>query len=735
MTIFKDKTLRQKLTALTMVCSILALATTAVALGAYEWFFYRKTLVSHLTTLSSLTARNSSAALAFANSEDAMRVLSALAAEPVVTGAALYDTSGNPFALYRRPDVNAAIPEVAPVDGQVQRGSDLAIALPVAEAKRFGTLLVCADLSALTDRIGAYLLVLLGTTAMSGLLAFLLTGRLAQRIVAPVHALVGAALAVRTKADYSIRVPKVETDELGTLTDAFNDMLARVQQNETDLYRNAERLRLALESAKIGTWDWNLVRDEVVWSDRNYEIFGVEPGTPITSEVFYAQVHPDDRPRVKSAIENAMQTARDFSAEFRLAQPERPPHYVAARGLFLKSPQGELQRAVGVTIDVTERRGAELRVIESEVRFRAVAERAPALIWSCDQALKRDYFNKTWLSFTGRPLEKELGDGWRQDVPDADITRWKEMVGAAAALRDPYSIEYRLRRADGALRWVIETGSPRQSADGSFAGYLGSCIDITARKENEAELEAHVRMRTHELQVANQELESFSYSVSHDLRSPVRAIQGFTEIAVEELQAGNLESALERLGRVTRAAERMNKLIDAFISMAGISRAEIKLDEVDLSRLAEEVVAFLRAANPERQVEVVVAPGIACTGDERLLRIALENLLSNAWKFTSKQDAARIEFGEMEKEGARVFFVRDNGAGFDAALAHKLFRAFERLHSGAQFEGLGVGLSTVQRVIDKHRGRIWAESAEGRGATFYFTVPEPPAKSASVAAA
>jgi len=726
MSLFHNASLRRKLIWLTMICSVVALLTTAIALGTYEWIFYRRALVSHLETTSVITARNSAAALAFANQDDADRVLATLDAEPAIAAAALYDSAGKRFAAYRRPPFVAVVPEFAPADGLVRDGSELDLVVPVAAAQRFGTLLVHADLGAATERFVAYAAVLLVTTAVSGLLAFLLTGWLSNRIVAPVRALVRAAEGVQTAGDYTARVPKTEQDELGTLTDAFNDMLERVRQNEGALQRNAERLRLAIESAKIGTWDWNFVRDEIQWSGRTHEIFGVAAGTPINQEGLFSLVHPDDRARVRAAVEAAVDTSEDFAVEFRLARAERLPRHVAMRGLFLKSSAGDPLRAAGVVIDISERRAAEQRITESEARFRVVAERAPAMIWSCDHSLERDYFNRTWLTFTGRRLEEELGNGWQEGVPGADVFRWQEAVQAAAAQLDPYTVEYRLRRADGALRWVIETGSPRLAADGSFAGYLGSCIDITARKESEAELEAHVRERTRELQSANQELESFSYSVSHDLRGPVRAIQGFSEIALEEIRAGNAGAAVERLERVMRAAERMNKLIDAFISMARISRAELHIDAVNLSRLAEEIVAFLRSASPDRAIDITIQPGLECRGDERLLRIALENLIGNAWKFTARRPDARVEFGAGEKDGERVFFVRDNGAGFDAALAHKLFLPFERLHHASQFEGLGVGLSTVQRVIDKHNGRVWAEGEEGRGATFYFTVPGRP---------
>jgi PAS domain S-box-containing protein len=724
MTMFRNVPLRQKLTWLAMICSVVALVTTAMSLGTYEWFVFRKNVFSQVATMAAIAARNSAAALAFSNQEDAGRTLAALEAEPTITMAVLYDARGRRFASYRRLPDDAVAPALAPPDGRTVAGPKLELVVPVVEAKRFGTLLVRADASAIGERLAAYLVVLVGTTGLAGLLAFLLSGWLAQRIAAPVQALARAAAGVKTTADYTVRVPKAEDDELGALTDAFNDMLARVQQNEADLDRSAERLRLALESAKIGTWDWNLVRDEVVWNDRAYEIFGLEHGSRVTSAVFFDLVHRDDRMRVQAAVEASAHTSSDFAVEFRLARPDRPAHYVAARGRFLKSTTGNPLRAVGVTIDITDRRGAELRMMESELRFRAVAERAPAMIWSCDQALNRDYFNKTWLNFTGRSLEQEVGTGWQEGLPGVDLFRWQETVGAAAGQLDPYTIEYRLRRADGELRWVIETGSPRVAADGSFAGYLGSCIDITARKENEAELEERVQRRTRELEVANQDLESFSYSVSHDLRGPVRAIQGFSEIALEECEANNPAAAAERLQRVIRAAERMNKLIDAFISMARISRTALNIETVDLSRVAEEVLGFLRSTDPGRQVDVTIAPRLECRGDERLLRIVMENLLGNAWKFTAKKPAARIEFDTVQREGERVFRVRDNGAGFNGALAHKLFHAFERLHHVSQFEGLGVGLNTVHRVIEKHGGRVWAEGVEGEGATFYFTIPE-----------
>ncbi len=728
MTLLRHAPLRQKLTWLAMTCSVLALFVAAVALGTYEWINARRSLVSHLTTLAEITARNSAAAVAFANHDDGARTLAALEAEPAVMGAALYDQRGQWFAGFRR---QASAGDLGPLsapppDGVRVVGNEVHLAIPVMESTRFGTLFVVADISRLWMRVAAYSIVLLATTVVAGLLAYLMTGWLKERIVAPVQALAAAAERVQVEGDYSVRVAKEAEDELGALTDAFNAMLARIQHNEAEIARSAERLRLAVEAAQIGTWDYDITSNVVIWNARNYAIYGVLPGSTVTREVFYGRIHPDDRVKVRTALESARTGAADFSIEYRIIPGDAADRvrYVVLRGRFVRQANDAVQRGVGVTLDITDRRLAELRAVEGELRFRTVAERAPAMIWSCDPNLSRDYFNKTWLLFTGRPLDRELGSGWQDGVPRADLDRWNETALSAAAQRDPYSVEYRLRRADGSWRWVVETGAPRLTADGSFGGYFGSCIDITTRKENEAELEAHVRARTRELELANQELESFSYSVSHDLRGPVRAIQGFAEIALEELAANNVPLAQERIHRVLKAADRMNKLTDAFISMARISRAELKIETVNLSRLAEDVAGFLRSTHTGRTVEVRIEPELVTPGDERLLRIALENLLSNAWKFTAKLATARIDVGREVRGGETVFFVRDNGAGFDVALSHKLFQPFERLHAGTQFEGLGVGLNTVFRVIEKHGGRVWAESAVNQGATFYFTLRE-----------
>ena len=240
-----------------------------------------------------------------------------------------------------------------------------------------------------------------------------------------------------------------------------------------------------------------------------------------------------------------------------------------------------------------------------------------------------------------------------------------------------------------------------------------------------ASLEERIRERTAQLESANRELESFSYSVSHDLRAPLRAIDGFSRLLAEE--SGNRldEKARDRLGRIRDGVGRMGRLVDDLLSLAKLGRATVKPEPLDLGSLASEIDAELRAANPGRRVEFLTATGLVARADPSLAGILLRNLLGNAWKFTSKKPAARVEIGVEGTEAERVFFVRDDGAGFDTGLAFQLFEPFRRLHRTDEFEGSGIGLAIVRRIVQRHGGRAWIEGAEGRGATVRFTLPDP----------
>ena len=237
------------------------------------------------------------------------------------------------------------------------------------------------------------------------------------------------------------------------------------------------------------------------------------------------------------------------------------------------------------------------------------------------------------------------------------------------------------------------------------------------------EMARKIQQRSEELTAANSELEAFAYSVSHDLRTPLRAIDGFSQVLLEDYAGSLDEEGKECLNRVRKASQRMGHLIDDLLRLSRLTQATMRRQPVNLSQMAREIAATLQQQQPDRRVEFVVAENLIVRGDRTLLQAAMENLLDNAWKFTAKRPAARIEFGAVTQGGQKVYFVRDNGVGFDMAYADKLFGAFQRLHSAGEYEGTGVGLATVQRILHRHGGRVRAEAAVGKGATFFFTVP------------
>jgi light-regulated signal transduction histidine kinase (bacteriophytochrome) len=245
--------------------------------------------------------------------------------------------------------------------------------------------------------------------------------------------------------------------------------------------------------------------------------------------------------------------------------------------------------------------------------------------------------------------------------------------------------------------------------------------DGELRRLNE-ELERRVKERTIQLEALNKELEALAYSISHDLRAPLRSIRGFSEVLLERYSSNLDARGQEFLRRVHDSSQHMDHLIDDLLKLSRVSRAELKPQGVDITSLTEGLAAELRESEPNREVEFVIKPNLQADGDERLLRVALDNLLRNAWKFTSKQPRAKIEVG-MIREPESAFFVRDNGAGFDMVYATRLFGVFQRLHTANEFPGTGVGLATVQRIINRHGGRIWADAKLNQGATFYFTLP------------
>ncbi len=288
---------------------------------------------------------------------------------------------------------------------------------------------------------------------------------------------------------------------------------------------------------------------------------------------------------------------------------------------------------------------------------------------------------------------------------------------------------------DGERKTILDYAAPLYDERERLAGAVAAVVDITERKRDERELavlreelEERVRLRTEELSAANAELEAFSSSVSHDLRAPLRWIDGFASALAEE-HADELGPGGREYSRLLRdSVKRMRELIDALLELSRVTTRAVEREEVDASAMAEELAAEIANEAPERSVVWSIEPEVEVRGDPRLLRVVLDNLLRNAWKFSRGRNPARIELGTVAVEGEKVVFVRDNGVGFDPLYAGNLFSPFERLHLAEDFEGTGIGLALVRRIVLRHGGRVWAESRPDEGATFYFTLAPPRAR-------
>ncbi|SIQ56533.1 PAS domain S-box-containing protein [Aromatoleum tolulyticum] len=397
----------------------------------------------------------------------------------------------------------------------------------------------------------------------------------------------------------------------------------------------------------------------------------------------------------------------------------------------LRDAQGEITGYLGIVSDISERKRADAEIRAARARFAGILEIAADAIVSIDEAQRITLFNRGAEKVFGYRAEEVLGQPVEMLVPERYRARHREYVaefaraGDVTRRMDQRAPVFGLRR-DG-TEFPAEASVSKLELTGEMV-FTAMLRDVTERRQAEAAIEHLNRAlarRAAELEGVNRELESFSYSVSHDLRAPLRSIDGFSQVLLEDYADRLDDDGRDSLRRVRAASQRMARLIDDILKLSRLSRAEMRREPVDLSAIARTVADELRATEPEREVEFVIAEGVTAAADARLMLVVLENLLGNAWKYTARHLRARIEFGsECGADGSVVYFVRDDGAGFDMAYAGKLFGAFQRLHGEAEFPGTGVGLTSVQRIVHRHGGEVWAEGAVERGATLRFTLPD-----------
>jgi PAS domain S-box-containing protein len=748
---FRDTPIRRKLMTILLVTSGAVVVLTCTALFAYEFLTFRQTTVRQLSTLGEVIASNSTAALAFENQADATEILNAIKAERHIVAAVLYDKDGKFFAKYPTTLAATELPATLAADGHRFTASSLAVVQPVMlGGKRLGTLYLKSDMGAMSERFRLYGGIVVLVMAASFLVAYVLSHFLQRQITRPLLRLAESARIVSERRDYSLRAQKEGSDEIGRLTDAFNEMLAQVQEQD--------RLRARL--AAIVEWSNDAIIGESLegiitsWNPGAEKIFGYS-ANEIIGQSMELIVPPDRRDEIYKLL---ARIARGDSVEhFETARVRKGGTRVDISATIspIKDAQGRVVGASKIARDITEHKLEQVRL-----QFRALFESLPGLFLVLTPDLEIVAASDAYLKATMTTREGITGRGLFEVLPanpdDPAATGVSNLRASLERVRqtlqvDPMAIQkYDVRRPDGTFeeRFWSPVNSPMLGTDQRLAYIIHRIEDVTefvrtktsaadraagesglrARMEQmEAEIfrsSQEVQGANAQLRAANAELEAFSYSVSHDLRAPLRHVDGFANML-----RGHASKMLDDKGRryldtISDAAKRMGRLIDDLLQFSRYGRAEMHHTAIDLSALVTEVRLRLQGENAGRTIVWTVEELPVVSGDLAMLRQVFENLLSNAVKYTRQRAEARITIGvQPGAPGFVTVFIRDNGAGFDMKYADKLFGVFQRLHTAHEFEGTGVGLANVQRIVQRHGGRAWAEAVVDEGATFYFTLP------------
>ena len=495
------------------------------------------------------------------------------------------------------------------------------------------------------------------------------------------------------------------------------------------LHKNEERLNLVIEASELGTWEWQLGIDKIIYSDRYLEIFGLDPAVPVIHEDIIAMIHPEDRLIRDAAMQDALLNGILY-CQIRIYWKDKSIHWIEAKGRVYLDDKQKPYKAIGTLRDITQEKHSEQELIKSERKFRLLADSMAQLIWTSDPLGNLNYFNQAVYDYSGFSPEAIVSQGWMQIVHPEDreknIAKWLESIQTGK----PFYYEHRFRRYDGVYRWQMSRAIPQKDDEGQIQMWVGTSTDIEDQKIFAAELEKQVKERTSELEIKNlelnkmnAELESFAYISSHDLQEPLRKIQIFTSLISENDQLLLSKNATQYFERIRASANRMQVLIEDLLTYSRLGAANPVFTKIDLSEIVAQTIAELKDEIKLKKAAFDLGPFCSLMVIPYQFHQLMTNLISNSLKFSRDGIAPVIQISATSKDSICHIRFSDNGIGFEEEYQNKIFEVFQRLHNKTEYEGTGIGLSIVKKIVDNHKGTIRATGHPGEGATFDLLIP------------
>ncbi len=506
----------------------------------------------------------------------------------------------------------------------------------------------------------------------------------------------------------------------------------QIKDIEDRLRRSEQRYRLAERAASVGSWELKSESNTLEWSaygESFFKRYGFED-IPRTVPELLALIHPNDRDKVAKAYQRCREENKEFCVRHRLLIPDGTFRWFKVIGNLVCDGNGG--RIAGIVQDITDEIDAQKREHNLVCQLKrdrdilnTVMDNTATHIAYLDTQFNCLFVNGRYAAKANLPTTELVGRNHFDLFPAAgDATLFAEVLSSGKPVSRTTQIHDPVTGAVNYWNWTL---TPILGPKDTIDALVYSAVDVTEARRTEEKirlLNAHLLRHASEMQEANKELEAFSYSVSHDLRAPLRSINGFCQLIVEDYADKLGPEGQHYFERIQSATKQMDTLIDDILKLSRTNRAEVKREQVNLSQIVAQIKERLAGLDPSRTVTVSIQEDIIAVGDPTMMHIMLTNILENAWKFSKTTKKPKISFGTTTKNGEQVYFVKDNGVGFDMAYGSKIFLPFQRLHQSKDYPGTGIGLAIVQRIIKHHQGTIWAESQVGKGATFYFTLPE-----------